>query len=72
MHWLLFLEEILLPLGLLGWLALAPAPRGWAFEPEPGFYTGAMYITYAFTTGIVLVVGAWYTTCWATPTRGCT
>lgn len=30
---------------------------GLAFEPEPGFYIGAMYINYVFTTGIVLVVG---------------
>ena len=30
---------------------------GLVFEPEPGFYIGAMYISYAFTTGIVLVVG---------------
>ncbi|WP_246601626.1 DUF983 domain-containing protein [Hymenobacter profundi] len=30
---------------------------GLAFEPEPGFYIGAMYISYVFTTGIVLLVG---------------
>lgn len=30
---------------------------GLAFEPEPGFYFGAMYINYVFTTAIVLVVG---------------
>ncbi len=30
---------------------------GQTFEPEPGFYFGAMYINYVFTTGIVLVVG---------------
>lgn len=28
-----------------------------SFEPEPGFYIGAMYISYAFTTGIVLLIG---------------
>jgi uncharacterized protein (DUF983 family) len=27
------------------------------YEPEPGFYWGAMYITFAFSTGIMLVVG---------------
>lgn len=34
-----------------------PGTGGLAFEPEPGFYIGAMYISYAFTTGIVLMVG---------------
>jgi len=28
------------------------------FEIEPGFFWGAMYISYAFTTGIMLVMGA--------------
>lgn len=27
------------------------------YEPEPGFYWGAMYISYAFSTGIVIIVG---------------
>ena len=27
------------------------------YEPEPGFYWGAMYISFAFSTGIMLVVG---------------
>ncbi|RIY12225.1 DUF983 domain-containing protein [Hymenobacter rubripertinctus] len=27
------------------------------YEPEPGFYFGAMYISFAFSTGIMLVVG---------------
>ena len=26
-------------------------------EPEPGFYQGAMYVSYGFTVGIMLVVG---------------
>ena len=30
---------------------------GQAYEPEPGFYWGAMYISFAFSTGIMLVVG---------------
>ncbi|UOQ78109.1 DUF983 domain-containing protein [Hymenobacter sp. 5516J-16] len=28
-----------------------------AYEPEPGFYWGAMYISFAFSTAIMLVVG---------------
>lgn len=28
-----------------------------AYEPEPGFYWGAMYISFVFSTGIMLVVG---------------
>ena len=27
------------------------------YEPEPGFYWGAMYISFGFSTGIVLVIG---------------
>ena len=27
------------------------------YEPEPGFYIGAMYISFVFSTGIVLVMG---------------
>lgn len=30
---------------------------GLAYEPEPGFYWGAMYISFAFSTAIMLVVG---------------
>ncbi|GAB3236002.1 hypothetical protein GCM10027346_26230 [Hymenobacter seoulensis] len=30
---------------------------GQVYEPEPGFYWGAMYISFAFSTGIMLVVG---------------
>ena len=30
---------------------------GQAFEPEVGFYWGAMYISYGFSTGIVAIVG---------------
>jgi uncharacterized protein (DUF983 family) len=30
---------------------------GQVFEPEVGFYWGAMYISYGFPTGIVAVVG---------------
>lgn len=30
---------------------------GQAYEPEPGFYWGAMYISFAFSVGIMLVVG---------------
>jgi uncharacterized protein (DUF983 family) len=29
-----------------------------SFEPEPGFYFGSMYITFAFNVATVLVVGA--------------
>ena len=48
MHWLLFLEEVLLPLGLLGWLALAPAPRGLAFGVQ-ALGTGLLLLALAFT-----------------------
>lgn len=27
------------------------------FEPEPGFYTGAMYVSYAFSVAIFIVIG---------------
>lgn len=30
---------------------------GVGLEPEPGFYWGAMYISYAFTVGIAIVWG---------------
>ena len=30
---------------------------GISFEPEPGFYFGAMYITYGFNTIILIVFG---------------
>ena len=30
---------------------------GQAYEPEPGFYIGAMYVSYAFVVPLVLVVG---------------
>lgn len=30
---------------------------GLRYEPEPGFYWGAMFISFAFSTGIMLVVG---------------
>ena len=30
---------------------------GQRYEPEPGFYWGAMFISFAFSTGIMLVVG---------------
>ncbi|AIZ64432.1 hypothetical protein PK28_13485 [Hymenobacter sp. DG25B] len=30
---------------------------GQRYEPEPGFYWGAMYISFGFSTGIMLVVG---------------
>ncbi|WP_231403179.1 DUF983 domain-containing protein [Hymenobacter guriensis] len=30
---------------------------GQAYEPEPGFYWGAMYISFVFSTGIMLVIG---------------
>lgn len=30
---------------------------GQVYEPEPGFYWGAMYISFAFSTAIMLVVG---------------
>ncbi|WP_019947054.1 DUF983 domain-containing protein [Hymenobacter aerophilus] len=28
-----------------------------AYEPEPGFYWGAMYISFGFSTGMMLVIG---------------
>ncbi len=31
---------------------------GLRFELEPGYFWGAMYVSYAITTGIMLVVGA--------------
>jgi len=34
-----------------------------SFQREPGFYFGAMYVSYALTSGIVIVFGAvfgWY------------
>lgn len=30
---------------------------GQAYEPEPGFYYGAMYISFGFATGLFLFVG---------------
>ena len=30
---------------------------GASFQPEPGFYFGAMYITYAFNIGMIIVFG---------------
>jgi uncharacterized protein (DUF983 family) len=30
---------------------------GLRFEVEPGFWYGAMYVSYALTTGVVLVMG---------------
>lgn len=30
---------------------------GLDYEPEPGFYWGAMYISYAFSVGVVLITG---------------
>ena len=30
---------------------------GQAYEPEPGFYWGAMYVSFMFSTAIMLVVG---------------
>ena len=30
---------------------------GLNFEPEPGFYTGAMYVSYAFSVAILIVIG---------------
>jgi uncharacterized protein (DUF983 family) len=30
---------------------------GVRFEPEPGFYQGAMYVGYAFTILVILVIG---------------
>lgn len=30
---------------------------GQAYEPEPGFYYGAMYISSGFSTGILLAIG---------------
>lgn len=30
---------------------------GQAYEPEPGFYFGAMYISSGFSTGILLLIG---------------
>ena len=33
------------------------AACGQAFEPEPDFYQGAMYVSYALSTGLFLAVG---------------
>jgi uncharacterized protein (DUF983 family) len=30
---------------------------GQAFEPEPGFYQGAMYVSYGLSTGLFLTIG---------------
>lgn len=30
---------------------------GQSFDPEPGFYQGAMYVSYALTLGVTLPVG---------------
>ena len=54
MHWLLFLEEVLVPLGLLGWLALAPAPRGLAFGGQ-ALGTGLLLLALALTAPWLLV-----------------
>ena len=54
MHWLLFLEEVLVPLGLLGWLALAPAPRGWAFGIQ-ALGTGLLLVALALVAPWLLV-----------------
>ncbi|MBT1697498.1 DUF983 domain-containing protein [Fulvivirgaceae bacterium PWU4] len=27
------------------------------FEPEPGFYQGAMYVSYAFTVAFIVIIG---------------
>jgi hypothetical protein len=29
---------------------------GQSFDPEPGFYQGAMYVSYAFTIGLAFMV----------------
>ena len=66
MHWLLFLEEVLLPLGLLGWLALVPAPRGWAFGVQ-ALGTGLLLLALALTApwllapwwAVVVYGGVW-------------
>lgn len=30
---------------------------GVRLEPEPGFYQGAMYVSYAFTVAVIIIVG---------------
>ena len=30
---------------------------GVGFEPEPGFYQGAMFVGYAFTVAVIVIVG---------------
>lgn len=30
---------------------------GVSLEPEPGFYQGAMYVGYAFTVAVIVIVG---------------
>ncbi len=32
---------------------------GQAFEPEPDFYQGAMYVSYGLSTAVFLMVGVW-------------
>ena len=54
MHWLLFLLEVLVPLALLGGLALAPAPRNWAFGVQ-ALGTGLLLLALALVAPWLLV-----------------
>jgi hypothetical protein len=40
---------------------------GAGFEPEPGFYFGSMFITYAFNVAMVVVTGALFYYFWQLP-----
>lgn len=40
---------------------------GAGFEPEPGFYFGSMFITYAFNVAMVVTLGVLFYYFWALP-----
>jgi uncharacterized protein (DUF983 family) len=40
---------------------------GAGFEPEPGFYFGSMFITYAFNVVLVVIIGVLFYYFWALP-----
>lgn len=40
---------------------------GAGFEPEPGFYFGSMFITYAFNVALVVTLGVLFYYFWALP-----
>ena len=52
----LFLHSAFSPSKFMEMPAKCPV-CGQVYEPEPGFYWGAMYISFAFSTAIMLVTG---------------